>query len=140
MDSHNMIANTFNKYFISEADSIISGVKSGNNDHENNTNPMNYLFPNFKYLFPNIQSLYTSTGELQNINKSLKTKNSCGYNEIPIIILKTSTLSLICPLTYISNKSLSSEVFPDRLKYSIIKPIFKNGDKLITSNYRPTFC
>jgi hypothetical protein len=56
-----MIANTFNKYFISVADSIISGVKSGNNDHENNNNPMNYLFHN---PFPNIQWLYTSTGEL----------------------------------------------------------------------------
>jgi|GEM_PF-4583580 len=59
-----MIAKTFNKYFISVADSIISGVKSGNNDHENNTNPMNYLFHHFKYPFPNIQWLYTSTGEL----------------------------------------------------------------------------
>ena len=58
-----MIANTFNKYFISVADSIISGVKSGNNDHENNNNPMNYLFHN---PFPNIQWLYTSTGELWN--------------------------------------------------------------------------
>jgi len=68
-----MIANTFNKYFISVADSIISGVKSGNNDHENNNNSMNYLIHNFKYPFPNIQWLYTSTGKLQNIKKSLKT-------------------------------------------------------------------
>jgi hypothetical protein len=64
MDNHDMIANTFNKYFISVADLIISGVKSGNNDHENNTNSMNDLFHNFKYPFPNIQWLYTSTGEL----------------------------------------------------------------------------
>jgi hypothetical protein len=73
MDNNNMIANTFNKYFISVADSIISGVKSGNNDHENNNNPMKYLINNFKYPFPNIQWLYTSPGELRNINKSLKT-------------------------------------------------------------------
>jgi hypothetical protein len=73
MYNNDMIANTFNKYFISVADSIISGVKSGNNDHENNNNPMNYLINNFKYPFPNIQWLYTSTGELRNINKSLKT-------------------------------------------------------------------
>jgi len=28
-------------------------------------------------------------------------------------------------------------VFPDRLKFSIIKTILKNGDKLIISTYRP---
>ena len=64
MDNHDMAANTFNKYFISVADSIVSRVKSVNNDHENNNNPMNYLFHNFKCPFPNIQWPYTTTGEL----------------------------------------------------------------------------
>jgi hypothetical protein len=44
---------------------------------------------------------------------------------------------IISPLTHICNKSLSQGVFPNRLKFSIVKPIFKNGDKLITSSYRP---
>jgi hypothetical protein len=35
------------------------------------------------------------------------------------------------------NKSLALGIFPDRLKYSEIKPIFKKGDKHIISNYRP---
>jgi hypothetical protein len=39
-----MIAHTFNKYFIFVADSIIGGVRSGKNDHENNTNPIKYVF------------------------------------------------------------------------------------------------
>jgi len=106
-----------NKYFISVADSIINKVKSSNNDNENNTNPMNYLFHNFKYPFPNIQWLYTSTGEVQNINKSLKIKKPCGYDEIPIKTLKTSALFLISPLTYVCNKSLSSEIFPNSLNF-----------------------
>ena len=131
-----MIANTFNIHFISIAGSVISGIKSGNNDHENDTNPINYLFHNFKHPFPNVQWLYTSTGELGNIIKSLETKNTCGYDEIPIKILKTSAPFLISPLTYICNKFLSLGVFVDRLKFSVIKPIFKNGYVLITSNYR----
>jgi hypothetical protein len=32
---------------------------------------------------------------------------------------------------------LSTGVFPDRLKYSEIKPIYKKGDKSNTSSYRP---
>ena len=32
---------------------------------------------------------------------------------------------------------LSTGIFPDRLKYAVVKPIFKNGDKSDVSNYRP---
>jgi hypothetical protein len=73
------IANTLNKYFISIADLVINNIKSGNNDHENNTNHIRYLFNSFSYPFPNIQRFYTSPGEIKNI-KSLKTINFCGYD------------------------------------------------------------
>jgi len=35
------------------------------------------------------------------------------------------------------NAVLSTGVFPDRLKYAIVKPIFKKGNKQEISNYRP---
>jgi len=130
-----MIANTFNKYFISVTDSIISTVRSVNSDHENNTDLIKYLFNSLKHPFPNIQWFYTPTGETENFIKSLKTKNSGSYSEIPIKILKISASFIISLLSYICNKSLPSGVFPDRLKFSIIKSIFKYGDKLFTSNY-----
>jgi hypothetical protein len=40
-------------------------------------------------------------------------------------------------LNYICNKALSKGIFPDRLKYSIIKPLYKKGSKLELANYRP---
>jgi hypothetical protein len=40
-------------------------------------------------------------------------------------------------LNYISNKIMQSGIFPERLKYSIVKPLFKKGDKQLISNYRP---
>jgi hypothetical protein len=46
-------------------------------------------------------------------------------------------LFIISPLTYICNESLSFGVFPERLKYAIIKPVYKKGDKLLITNYRP---
>jgi hypothetical protein len=78
-----------------------------------------------------------STREIQNIIKSLKTKNFHGYDEIYTKILKINSPFNSSPLTYICNKSLSSGIFPDRLKYLEIKPLFKKGDKQNISNYSP---
>jgi len=64
MHNHIMIVITFNRFFISVAHAIISSVKSGNNIHGNNTNPIKYLFNSSKHPFPNIQWFYTSTGEV----------------------------------------------------------------------------
>jgi hypothetical protein len=41
------------------------------------------------------------------------------------------------PSTYICNRVISTGIFPDRLKYSEVKPRYKKGDKSSTSNYRP---
>jgi hypothetical protein len=32
---------------------------------------------------------------------------------------------------------MQSGTFPERLKYSVINPLYKKGDKLLISNYRP---
>ena len=38
---------------------------------------------------------------------------------------------------YIFNKVLSTGTFPDRLKFSVVKPLFKKGDITEFSNYSP---
>jgi len=88
-------------------------------------------------MFSSINWKYATIYEINKIIKSSRTKNSYGYDEIPIKILKLSALFIISPLTYICNKSLSSGVLPERLKYAIIKPVYKKGDKFLTANYRP---
>jgi hypothetical protein len=40
-------------------------------------------------------------------------------------------------ITYICNESLGQGIFPDRLKFVVVKPIFTNGNKHELSNYRP---
>ena len=67
----------------------------------------------------------------------MKSKNSCGYDEIPVKILKLSAPFITSPLTYIYNKSLSTVTFPERLKYALIRPVYKKGDKHLVTNYRP---
>jgi hypothetical protein len=74
--------------------------------------------------------------EIENIIDRLKTTTSRGYDEIPIKVLKILK-HVISSLTYIINRSLATVIFPDMLKYSEIKPIYKNGDKNLIFNYRP---
>jgi hypothetical protein len=44
---------------------------------------------------------------------------------------------IISPLTYICNRSLAQGIFPDILKFAVVKPIYKNGDRYDPANYRP---
>jgi Notch-like protein len=69
--------------------------------------------------------------------KTIRIKNSCGYNEISNQIIKLSAPFIISPLTYICNAVLGTGVFTDRLKYATVKPIFKKGNTQEISNYRP---
>jgi hypothetical protein len=41
------------------------------------------------------------------------------------------------PLCYICNKAISNRIFSARLKYSVIRPLFKQGDRENLANYRP---
>jgi hypothetical protein len=67
----------------------------------------------------------------------MKPKNSHGYDEILLRILKFSALYVLSPSTYICNKILRTGIFPDRLKCSEVKPSYKKGDRAEFSNYRP---
>jgi hypothetical protein len=80
---------------------------------------------------------YASTQEITRIIKSLKMKNSSGYDEISSRIIKVSLPFIISPLTYICNAIFSTGVFPDRLKFAIIRPLFKKGEAQNVANYRP---
>jgi hypothetical protein len=75
--------------------------------------------------------------EIENIIKTFQAKDSCGYDLIPLRITILSAPYISSPFCYICNRILLSGVFPDRLKYAIVKPVHKNGDKTSLANYRP---
>ena len=128
------IAQNFNDYFSSVADTIIGNIMKDNDELKDDTNHSSYLINNFNNTFPHINWKFASTYEITKIIESLKTKNSCGYDEISVKIVKSSAPFIISPLTYICNKSGK---FPERLKYALIRPVHKKGDKHLVTNYRP---
>jgi hypothetical protein len=81
---------------------------------------------------------YTSTYEIGNIIQSSKSKNTSAYDEISTRIIQLSAPYVVSPLTYICNIIMNTGIFPDRLKYAIIKPIYKKmGDDQDITNYWP---
>jgi hypothetical protein len=75
--------------------------------------------------------------EVENIIKSLKNSYSAGFDEILEAIVKTSIHYVKKPLTHIFNLSLQKGLFPDSLKVTKIRPVFKKGEKSVITNYRP---
>ena len=123
------IPDSFNNYFLSMMGKNHSAFKKNNNF-------VDYLCLICNEPFPNIKYQYTSTKETEKIISSLKSKNSHGYDEISVNILKFSSPYISSPLSHFS-KMLSSGIFPERLKYAVVKLILKNGDRSDVSNYRP---
>ena len=60
-----------------------------------------------------------------------------GPDNISQKILKTTIWNILTPLTNIINATLSTGIFPDKLKLAKVVPIYKNGTKDNPSNYRP---
>ena len=69
------------------------------------------------------------------INKLNPTK-SPGCDNIGNNIIKKVSNEIIKPLTMIFNLSLSTGLFPDKLKITKVIPIFKKDDPTVFSNYR----
>ena len=77
----------------------------------------------------------TNETELISIIKTLK-NGSCGLDNISTKVIKASSSQLIKPLAHIFNLSLTSGVFPLKLKIARVIPIFKSGDPSNLSNYK----
>jgi Notch-like protein len=133
--NQSIIANAFNDYFSSVANSIMANNKK--DIPSSRKNPIDYLYKFYSKPFCKMKWQYASTCEIRKIIKTLKSKNSSGYDEITSRIIKVSETCIISPLTYICNAALRSGIFPDRLKYAIVKPVYKKGNRQDISNYRP---
>lgn len=79
-----------------------------------------------------------STEEILKFNQKIKNKHSSGDDEIPTNLIKLSVPVIVDVICYIINNSLNEGIFPEQLKLSLIKPLYKNkGNAEILNNYRP---
>lgn len=87
--------------------------------------------------FDTIEIPSTSPSEIRKIINSLKNKSSHGIDGISSRIIKACSQEISGILSNICNSSLKQGIFPDRLKYAIVKPMHKKGDTSDVNNYRP---
>ena len=69
--------------------------------------------------------------------KKLNPKKSAGPSSVPTWALLDGKSELHRPLTKLINESITSCEFPESFKKAVITPIFKKGDTLDPTNYRP---
>ena len=128
------IANEINNYFLNIAGSVSNKRINGKGEE---ASPLQNLLKCFYQPFKHISWTYTSAKEINKIIDTLKDKNSSGCDEITTKILKISKPFIISPIINICYKMVAQGIFPERLKFSLIKPIYKSENKSSPSNYRP---
>lgn len=119
------IANVLNNHFIDSPNSC-NGQKPTSN--------------HFKLINKNQGSMFlspTDEKEIINIIKSLKNTNSTGYDALTTKIIKICANELAPLLAHFINGSFTEGKFPSSLKISVIKALFKRGDRHDVNNYRP---
>ena len=132
-DSHitdkTIIAEHFNNYFNEIGTNMAANIQ-----HHPNMSFEHYLNNNYTSEF-----MFTSVSEndVSNIIEELHTKCSTGYDGISTKLLKLIKQPILQPLTTIVNQSLTSGIFPDKLKIAKITPIYKKDNKHHITNYRP---
>ena len=77
------------------------------------------------------------TDEIEREITKINPNKSYGFDNLhPKVVRKVAHL-IKYPLKIIYNKSLSSGIIPEKLKVSLITPVYKNEDETSFSNYRP---
>ena len=78
----------------------------------------------------------TNNTEILYIIENMKMKNG-GVDNIPTKALKILSSLIINSLTHIFNLCLEKSIWPDALKIAEVVPIYKSGNRMEMSNYRP---
>lgn len=122
LSSQKEIANAFADHFV------ISFKPSDSNLHENCTDNNNHSNPIELSLFTEQQVLDEAI--------EMDRNKPAGRDEIPPKIVRDCAQSLCKPLTHLFNLSLKSNLFPDKLKDTIITPVPKTESGCI-EDHRP---
>ena len=122
-----VIANSFNEYFVTIVRKLPEKIQTAQHFSSYLNVPSESVF-NF---------VPVTEQNISDIIQSLKNKSSYRHYCLSNILIKRVQNVLIEPLTFLINQSWSTGIFPNELKISRVKPLYKSGNSSLLSNYRP---
>lgn len=120
----------FNEFFVGAPGDIVRGLP----DHQTNAQELISVIPN------NNSSFFlrpVTEADVMSAMARLKNKSSQDHYNLSNRIMKSVCDVIVRPLTVIFNRCLTDGVFPESLKVSRIRPVYKKGNKNDVNNYRP---
>ena len=124
-----VIADNFNRFFASIGEmnetNTVEHMDSSYTDYLTNQIDSNFAFRL-------IDNRYTLK-----IIKDIKISMSNGHDGISSELLKLVNDDISSCITLIINQSLTTGIFPDKLKIAKVTPVYKKCDKKLINNYRP---
>ena len=98
----------------------------------------NATLPTFERKTENsLSDIQTTESEIKEIIDTLDLNKAVGEDLVSVRVLKATKQSISRPLCMLFNRSLQNGVFPTLWKSAIVMPLFKKGEKELSSNYRP---
>lgn len=122
-----LVANAFNQHFIDKPRQLIN--ESFGQDMFN--------LPAVRRVDSDCLLSEVTAVDLINTIYKMNNKRSVGMDGISIITIKRNLTTLLPVLLHIINLSITSGIYPDLLKTSLVVPIHKSDDSKILNNYRP---
>ena len=123
--------NNVNNYFAGIGQTLASQILSTSSHHD--------VLPPIpsSSIVSSMVLLDTDPKEVEWVLMSLDSDSATGYDNISTIFLKKCKFILVPVMVQLVNLCFSTGIFPKTLKKSIVTPVYKNGDRIDASNYRP---
>ena len=125
-----VIASIFNRFLVNVSHDITRNIP------RSNKSPVDFMgdrVGNSFFIAPSVPF------EIFDIISALKSGKSLRPNSIPMKILKSLSPWTSSPLSQIINESFKSGIFPDKMKFAKVIPLFKKGCPL-TSKCKTQVC
>ena len=130
-DDHTIMANAFNKFFVSIASNLKEPIENSNFEKLkafcHNRVPEGTIFS-----IPEISKEY-----IEKFLKHIDVSKATGCDNIGPRLLKIAAPHIAETITYICNQSIKTSHFPEKWKEAKVTPLHKGGPKEDINNYRP---
>ena len=127
LDDGLQISNRLKKFFVHVGESLASVIP------QSSKVPSDYLKQGI------VSELYLDPVTEDEVDKIISNfrESAAGWDELKPTVVKSVRNCIASPLSHICNLSFVTGIFPDELKIANVVPIFKSGDEMVFSNYRP---